>query len=121
MGEHRHQALEGRTGALIHETTSALVVLGPEHAQVLAEAGWSKDDVRQAIYDRAVNSRADLVAVVGYHDDKPEPALVLAEGDFKDELLKVVSRSKIDLVVAGTRGRTGLRKMLLGSTTEDHR
>jgi hypothetical protein len=31
-----------RTGALIHETTSALVVLGPEHAQVFGDAGWSK-------------------------------------------------------------------------------
>lgn len=49
----------------------------------------------------------------------PEPALVLAEGNFKDELLKIVTRSKIDLVVAGTRGRTGFRKMLLGSTTEE--
>lgn len=48
-----------------------------------------------------------------------EPALVLAEGDFKDELLKIVDRGHIDLVVAGTRGRTGLRKMLLGSVTEE--
>ena len=48
-----------------------------------------------------------------------EPALVLAEGDFKDELLKIVGQRDIDLVVAGTRGRTGLRKMLLGSVTEE--
>ena len=31
-----------RTGALIHETVSALVVLGPEHAQLFARAWWSK-------------------------------------------------------------------------------
>ena len=48
-----------------------------------------------------------------------DTALVLAEGDVKDELLKVVSAANIDLVVAGTRGRTGLRKMLLGSVTEE--
>jgi nucleotide-binding universal stress UspA family protein len=48
-----------------------------------------------------------------------QPALVLAEGDFKAELLKIVSQSQIDLVVAGTSGRTGLRKMLLGSVTEE--
>jgi nucleotide-binding universal stress UspA family protein len=69
-----------------------------------------KDAVEQLA---ALRNRPEL------KDLKPEPALVLAEGDFKDELLKVVSRSKIDLVVAGTRGRTGLRKMLLGSTTEE--
>jgi hypothetical protein len=52
-----------RTGALIHETSSALVVLSPEHAQVFGGASWSKNDVRQAIFERAVNDRADLVAV----------------------------------------------------------
>ena len=48
-----------------------------------------------------------------------QPALVLAEGEFKNELQKIVSRDNIDLVVTGTRGRTGLRKMLLGSITEE--
>ena len=48
-----------------------------------------------------------------------QPALVLAEGEFKAELLKIVGQSQIDLVVAGTSGRTGLRKMLLGSVTEE--
>jgi hypothetical protein len=52
-----------RTGALIHRTTSSLVVLAPEHARLFAVAGWSKDDVRQFIYARAVNSRAELAAV----------------------------------------------------------
>lgn len=61
----------------------------------------------------ALRNRAELHAL------KPEPALVLAEGEFKEELLKIVSRSRIDLVVAGTSGRTGLGKMLLGSTTEE--
>ncbi|MET8004448.1 hypothetical protein [Nonomuraea glycinis] len=52
-----------RTGALLHETSSALVVLGPEHAQLFARAGWGKDDLRQFIFDNSVNSREDLVAV----------------------------------------------------------
>lgn len=73
------------------------------------------------LYEAAGKDAAEHLAALRY---RPElkglvPALVLAEGDFKDELLKIVSRLKIDLVVAGTRGRTGWRKMLLGSTTED--
>ena len=52
-----------RTGAMVHETTSATVVLSPEHARVFASAGWSKQDVRQFLYDRAASSRADLAAV----------------------------------------------------------
>jgi hypothetical protein len=52
-----------RTGALVHETISALVVLGPEHARIFGRAGWSKPDLSQFIYDHAVRSRAELAAV----------------------------------------------------------
>ena len=47
------------------------------------------------------------------------PGLVLGEGDLKKELLRIVREGNIDLLVAGTRGRTGLRKMLLGSVIEE--
>jgi hypothetical protein len=52
-----------RTGALIHETISAVVVLGPEHAQLLGTAGWSKEDVARFVYDHAANTRDHLTAV----------------------------------------------------------
>ncbi len=52
-----------RTGALIHEYTSALLVLTPEHADVFASAGWSKDDLRQYIHAHATRDRAELTAV----------------------------------------------------------
>jgi hypothetical protein len=52
-----------RTGALVHETISGAVVLGPEHAALFARAGWSKADVRQFVYEQATNSRAALAAV----------------------------------------------------------
>src|SRR6266567_4176126 len=52
-----------RTGALIHETVSALLVLSPEHARLFGRAGWSKPDLSQFIYDHAVRSRAELAAV----------------------------------------------------------
>ena len=51
-----------RTGSLVHETTSAAVVLSPEHARLFAAAGWAKSDVRQFLYERAVLSREELVA-----------------------------------------------------------
>ncbi|GAA3763836.1 hypothetical protein GCM10022240_15260 [Microbacterium kribbense] len=51
-----------RTGSLIHEYTSALLVLVPEHAELFAAAGWSKDDVRQAVFERVVRPRAELAA-----------------------------------------------------------
>jgi hypothetical protein len=51
-----------RTGALIHETISACIALGPEHAHLLARAGWSKDDLRRFVFEHAVNTREALAA-----------------------------------------------------------
>jgi len=52
-----------RTGALIHEYTSALLVLVPEHAELFARAGWSKDDLRRFVFEHARRSRGELAAV----------------------------------------------------------
>lgn len=52
-----------RTGALVHETISGCLVLGPEHAQLFDRSGWSKADVRRFVYEHAVNDRARLAEV----------------------------------------------------------
>ena len=49
-----------RTGALLHQTVSACVVLCPEHAHMLADAGWSKRDVSTALYEQSFLSRETL-------------------------------------------------------------
>ncbi len=49
-----------RTGSLVVETGSVCLVFGPEHAHMIADAGWSKADVRQFVYDNAVRSPQDL-------------------------------------------------------------
>jgi hypothetical protein len=52
-----------RTGALVHETISGCIVLGPEHAALFDRAGWTKADVRGFVYEHAANTRAELAAV----------------------------------------------------------
>ncbi|MBF0476009.1 MAG: universal stress protein [Deltaproteobacteria bacterium] len=39
-------------------------------------------------------------------------------GDIADEILKYISREKIDLVIMGTHGRKGLEKVVFGSVAE---
>jgi hypothetical protein len=51
-----------RTGALIHETISAAVVLSPEHARLFSAAGWGRSDLRQFLFDHAARTRAELAA-----------------------------------------------------------
>ncbi|RBY78211.1 hypothetical protein DQ238_13570 [Geodermatophilus sp. TF02-6] len=49
-----------RTGALLHRTVSACVVLCPEHAHLLADAGWSKRDVAVALHEQSFVPREEL-------------------------------------------------------------
>jgi hypothetical protein len=52
-----------RTGAWIFRTASAGIVFSPEHAQLLAHAGFSRADVRTWLAERCGRSEADLAAV----------------------------------------------------------
>jgi hypothetical protein len=76
-----------------------LVVLGPEHAETIASAGWTKTDVRDYLFDRARNTMGDLkraggdvmawwpawFRALGEHDlvpivEHPEDLLVMVAG-----------------------------------------
>jgi nucleotide-binding universal stress UspA family protein len=47
-----------------------------------------------------------------------EKKSLLPSGIFADALAETIAENEIDLVVAGTHGRTGLSRLLLGSTVE---
>jgi hypothetical protein len=101
-----------RTGGLVLETSSALLVLGPEHAQLFGAAGWSKDDLRRFIFEHAVNSRAELAAVgkdalskhtrwrlpAGHPEAIPDRA---AQGETPDRVPVLHSPAAIQIAVAG--------------------
>ena len=46
------------------------------------------------------------------------PVMLFEEGDILTSIAKTVEKYQIDLIVVGTRGRTGAGKLLLGSTAE---
>lgn len=48
-----------------------------------------------------------------------EPHVLIEEGDFYSTLLDTVEKNKIDLIVLGTRGRSGVAKFFLGSVAEE--
>jgi len=43
---------------------------------------------------------------------------IVREGEVWEELEKFIEQARIDLVILGTRGRTGLKKLVLGSVAE---
>ena len=47
-----------------------------------------------------------------------QPQVLVEEGDFWDILKSTIEKHKIDLIVLGTRGRSGAGKFFMGSTAE---
>lgn len=43
---------------------------------------------------------------------------ILVKGDPADQIVRVAEQKKVDLIVLGTHGRTGLTRMLMGSVAE---
>ncbi len=48
-----------------------------------------------------------------------QTVVVVGEGSVSKEISEYAEDHKIDLIVVGTRGMTGIKKMLLGSTASD--
>jgi hypothetical protein len=83
------------------------VILGPEHADVLAKAGWTKRDVRAFLYDQA---RKPLVQVKIGGMYGPETRRNLwprwIDHDNEEERIPVARRPEdIAILVAGGAGR----------------
>jgi hypothetical protein len=72
----------------------ALVVIGPEHAQLLAQRGWSKQHVREHLFERFGKTRKDLIRFGKDHPDFAE----LAEATF---IKSAASPDSIIVFVAG--------------------
>jgi nucleotide-binding universal stress UspA family protein len=47
------------------------------------------------------------------------PEILIQEGDLSLNLAAIIEEEKIDLIVLGTRGRSGIQKFVLGSTAEE--
>jgi hypothetical protein len=92
----------------IHVMGDVLLVLGPEHANIIASAGWSKNDVRSYLYELARQplSILKLGGIHGRHAHRNTlwPRWIDREDD--DAMVPVVRRAEdIHIMVAGGPGR----------------
>lgn len=85
-------------------------------AAVAAGAGLDLGEVR----DRMIADAQDRAEELGRDvlGELPWEALIV-EGDVAHEVANAVDRLDADLVVAGSRGRSGIRSVILGDTTQD--
>jgi nucleotide-binding universal stress UspA family protein len=87
---------------------------------ILAPTPLAAGAASPQLYEAAGKEASDQMAALLHSPALAglEGKLVLAEGAIDDELVRVIREKNIDLVVAGTHGRTGLRKLLMGSVVE---
>ncbi|MQA83823.1 MAG: hypothetical protein GEV03_04085 [Streptosporangiales bacterium] len=99
--------------------SEAFVLLGPDHRNAVAEAGWSKADVRNFLHERSGRPAADLDA--GQPPDRPGslPHLREREGYRPDDWIPVFgSADDIHIVAAGGAGIVSL--VCYGSPSLDY-
>ena len=89
----------------------------PSYYEMRAPGLWAKppliidrvDAAQTALHDFACRVLKDTVPV----------QVQIAVGKPADEIVRVAREEKVDLIVMGTHGRTGVRHLLLGSVAEE--
>lgn len=87
-------------------TPSQLMIGAPEAGPYLYEA----------LHKRSAEELTEMARLPEWKGLKTKA--ILASGMFEDELIKAVNENRIDLIVVGTHGRTGIRRLVLGSAAE---
>ena len=88
-------------------TPTPLAIGAPEAAPYLYQA--ENENVDRALKDMLASNRLRGLPVKS----------LMPSGLLADELSRAITENNIDLVVAGTHGRTGVRRLLLGSAVEE--
>jgi len=92
-------------------------------AHVVSSVGYKivGPDAEVAAAEVAARDLKELWGKLGGVDDSRgiELALIVRRGDVCNELEELIHKELINLVVVGTRGRTGISKVMLGSVAEN--
>jgi nucleotide-binding universal stress UspA family protein len=119
-----NRAVEMAFGLAHGSTTCVLLVhvldppavLNPMYANLVSTPGWAPEQLEVA---RTRTARAlEALAPAGARDLGIGIETRTPHGHPADEVLRLAEEERVDVVVMGTHGRTGLERFLLGSVTE---
>src|SRR5665213_1968396 len=91
----------------------AVHIFGPPVYPYASAADWP----RLAEDDEGIRREAKLALDVRLHAVPHE--LIFESGKVWETISRIIVEKKIDMLVLGTRGRTGLEKVLMGSVAEE--
>lgn len=107
----------GHNSWVISKGNDFVVMLGPEHAQMLGRDGWSRDDVQRYLYHQASRSVADLMRS-GNWTGREWPVWLNALAQSETSLVPPVRKpEEIRVLVAGGPGKHSAVMPGFGSTS----
>ncbi|RQH02417.1 universal stress protein [Natrarchaeobius oligotrophus] len=112
-GAKRGIALASRTDANVHVLS---VVDVPDDSPEIIDAADSLRSTLEADAEDAVETVAEMVSA---HDSGLDVTTTVKRGTPFQTIREYAKRREIDVVAMGTKGRTGLDRVLLGSVTEN--
>ena len=96
-----------------------LHVWEPYGEQIMRRGGLTDTELRQYVTDAREQVRWDLERTVAPFEDRIDPTHVhLERGDPRKAIAAFAHRHRIDVIVIGTVGRTGLSARVVGNTAE---
>jgi nucleotide-binding universal stress UspA family protein len=104
----------GHATALARDTGAALLILHVEEPPAAYGAG----EMYYGIPDPDNEALQAMLEQVKPTDTTVPYEHRLVTGDPAGEIVRVAEEEKVDLIVIGTHGRTGLRRLLMGSVAE---
>ena len=128
-GPWRGQATDVLNASLIKSALRFIEALGGElhvlHVweaygeQIMRRGGLTHTELRQYVTDAREQVRSDLERTVAPFENQIDPTHVhLERGDPRKAIAAFANRHRIDLIVLGTVGRTGLSARVVGNTAE---
>jgi nucleotide-binding universal stress UspA family protein len=117
FSDYSDQAL--RWGVSLAQKYGAQLLLLHVIPEVLEEVSARESAGEQLVIDLTAEVEAQLheIARQGLKEGVAMDVRV-ADGEPADAILRMARQEKVDLIVMGTHGRTGLSHLLLGSTAE---
>lgn len=117
FSDYSDQAL--RWGVSLAQKYGAQLLLLHVIPEVLEEVSARESAGEQLVIDLTAEVEAQLheIARQGLKEGVAVDVRV-ADGEPADAILRMARQEKVDLIVMGTHGRTGLSHLLLGSTAE---
>jgi nucleotide-binding universal stress UspA family protein len=83
-------------------------------------AGLSRETIHAYVADERLRAGKELAAFLEANGLQDRPGLIrVEEGTPFEVIARTVDHSRPDVLIMGTRGRSGLAKVLLGSVTEE--